>query len=90
MSISKMTSDWISWDQLSQQIQPFSSPSGSRRLAQTFSDMLGPVIQFWHAEPDKQYRSRIQRQTRIATWDHLLARVLSELVKKVDCISKVL
>ena len=52
-SISKMTSHWICWDQLSQQIQLFSSPSGSRRLAQTFNDMLGPVIQFWHTEPDQ-------------------------------------
>jgi len=62
--ISKTTSHWICWDQLSQQIQLFSSPSGSRRLAQTFNDMLGPVIQFWHTEPDQWHRSRIWYQTR--------------------------
>ena len=57
--ISKMTSHWICWDQLSQQIQPVPSPSGSRRLAQTFNDILGPAFQFWLIEPDQRHRSRI-------------------------------
>jgi len=57
--ISKMTSHWICWDQLSQQIQPVPNPSGSRRLAQTFNDILGPAFQFWLIEPDQRHRSRI-------------------------------
>ena len=63
--ISKTTSHWICWDQLSQQIQPISSPSGSRRLAQTFNDMLGPVIQFWHCMADRRSAREFRRKDKI-------------------------